>query len=472
MLRRSQSLPALWSDLLDEKVETARSRLLSIAEFAADLDEVITHPESPLDSVQFNISRLRLHDIGIQTGSGDIEGGIAKTAVNWLVDDFGDGATCRGKLTYKSTYASSAWLKDPRLRNLLGSWARAFWKGEARDLTGFLWWHNRNLKWSLVNTLTAWKGAFPFVGAVHLGLAHRYAGGEQPGGDRFFDRWSVLLDEILPRQALLIRKRTDEFVILLPCSNKTEPQALANRVSSTLHLYDGSQAGAWVGIATVEGATESISAEMIAKRAEDAAQALNGAPINTETTPEVSTLRHGLKTLSDVPTRPPAPPQNAQTPIHPRTSRNPHPPRSRVFVSYSHADMEWLQRLQKHLKPLQRDGVEVWDDTRLKAGEQWREEIREALANTKIAILLISADFLASDFIVTNELPPLLKAAEEDGATILPVIISPCRFTRMESLSRFQAVNDPAKPLVQMRRASREKVLDDVARAVEDALKR
>jgi hypothetical protein len=146
--------------------------------------------------------------------------------------------------------------------------------------------------------------------------------------------------------------------------------------------------------------------------------------------------------------------------------------RKGVFISYSHADVEWLKRLQKHLKPLQREGVEVWDDTRLKAGEPWRKEIREALAGTKVAILLISADFLASDFIVTDELPPLLKAAEEEGATILPVIISPSRFARTESLSRFQAVNDPEKPLVQMRRGNQEKVLDDVARAVEDALKR
>ncbi len=143
-----------------------------------------------------------------------------------------------------------------------------------------------------------------------------------------------------------------------------------------------------------------------------------------------------------------------------------------MFISYSHADAEWLERLQKHLRPLQREGIEVWDDTRLKPGEPWREEIRAALAAAKIAILLISADFLASDFIVTDELPPLLKAAADEGTIILPVIVSPSRFERMESLSRFQSVNDPSKPLVQMRRANREKVLDDVARAVEDALKR
>lgn len=165
-------------------------------------------------------------------------------------------------------------------------------------------------------------------------------------------------------------------------------------------------------------------------------------------------------------------PRTQPEPPKPAAGSAPSPSRKGVFVSYSHADAEWLERLQKHLKPLQRDGVEVWDDTRLKAGEQWRNEIRDALAAAKVAILLVSADFLASDFIVTNELPPLLKAAEEDGATILPVIISPCRFTRMDSLSRFQAVNDPAKPLVQMRRAGREKALDQVARAVEDALGR
>jgi nucleotide-binding universal stress UspA family protein len=146
--------------------------------------------------------------------------------------------------------------------------------------------------------------------------------------------------------------------------------------------------------------------------------------------------------------------------------------RNRVFISYSHEDKEWLERLQRHLRPLERAGALVWDDTRLQPGTPWREEIRKALAQTKIAILLISADFLSSEFIATNELPPLLAAAEDEGATILPVIVSHCRFVREESLSRFQAVNDPEKPLVQLGRANREKVLDQVARAVEDALKK
>lgn len=142
-----------------------------------------------------------------------------------------------------------------------------------------------------------------------------------------------------------------------------------------------------------------------------------------------------------------------------------------VFISYSHEDAEWLARLQKHLRPLQREGVEVWDDTRLKIGDEWRERLRDVLARTRVAILLISADFIASDFIAEDELPPLLEAASEDGATILPVIISPSRFDLIDSLFRFQAANQLEKPLVEMSVGEREAVLDKVARAVEDALK-
>jgi hypothetical protein len=58
-------------------------------------------------------------------------------------------------------------------------------------------------------------------------------------------------------------------------------------------------------------------------------------------------------------------------------------------------------------------------------------------------VLLISADFFASDFIDETELPPLLAAAEAKGVRILPVILSASRFARNKNLARFQAVNSP-----------------------------
>ncbi len=74
--------------------------------------------------------------------------------------------------------------------------------------------------------------------------------------------------------------------------------------------------------------------------------------------------------------------------------------RTKVFISYSHRDKEWLDRLQVHLKPLERAGIiDRWDDPRIKAGERWKVKIREALATAKVVVVLLSGDFLASDFI-------------------------------------------------------------------------
>lgn len=141
---------------------------------------------------------------------------------------------------------------------------------------------------------------------------------------------------------------------------------------------------------------------------------------------------------------------------------------SRAFVSYSHADRESLERLLVHLKPLQKQGgLDVWADTNIKAGDNWEQEISDALARAAIAVLLISADFLGSDFIVDNELPPLLQAAREKGTRILPVILKPCRFGRDETLSRFQAVNPPSEPLLSLSLVEQERVWDEVAYTIE-----
>jgi hypothetical protein len=146
--------------------------------------------------------------------------------------------------------------------------------------------------------------------------------------------------------------------------------------------------------------------------------------------------------------------------------------RGRVFISYSHADSEWLRRLRVHLRPLERMSiVDIFDDTTIQIGRRWKEEIETALASAKFAILLISADFLASDFIHENELPPLLSAAERDGAMIIPIIVSPCGFEQTESLARFQAANSPMNPLISVTKSEQEAVLARVANAVRGAVR-
>lgn len=147
--------------------------------------------------------------------------------------------------------------------------------------------------------------------------------------------------------------------------------------------------------------------------------------------------------------------------------------RHNVFISYSHSDQEYLDRLLVHLKPLERDGlIDLWADTKLRAGDRWKIEIERALGKATVAVLMVSADFLSSDFIVNNELPPLLRRAEENGTRIIPLIVKPCRFTRDQNLKHFQAVNDPKDALIRVSVGEQESIYDQVALEIEQTLSR
>ncbi|MBO9441845.1 toll/interleukin-1 receptor domain-containing protein [Phaeobacter italicus] len=143
---------------------------------------------------------------------------------------------------------------------------------------------------------------------------------------------------------------------------------------------------------------------------------------------------------------------------------------TKVFISYAHSDIGFLQRLNVHLKPVsQWAEVETWSDQRLVAGDDWRAQIENALEQASVAILLVSADFLASDFIVTRELPPLLKKSEEQGCRIVPVIVKPCLFTSQPDISTFQSINDPKESLLAMPEHKREETYARIAQLVMDA---
>jgi hypothetical protein len=145
--------------------------------------------------------------------------------------------------------------------------------------------------------------------------------------------------------------------------------------------------------------------------------------------------------------------------------------REGVFISYSHKDAKWLERLGPHL-PQFEDETLIWSDKDIHPGADWLGEIQRKLATVKVAVLLVSAQFLASRFIVRNELPPLLDAADKEGVIIIPVHISASRFDLKPELSRFQSANDPRTPLMRFRGHKLEEELDRIGRTVEAALKR
>lgn len=121
--------------------------------------------------------------------------------------------------------------------------------------------------------------------------------------------------------------------------------------------------------------------------------------------------------------------------------------RTRVFVSYSHADLEWLDRFKEHIAVLQRlNLVDIWSDDRINAGVDWEQEIENALSSARVAVLMISPAFLASEFIWTNEMPRIVAHAKQ-GMNILPLIIRPCAWRLAEELTRLQARPTAGRPL-------------------------
>ena len=138
------------------------------------------------------------------------------------------------------------------------------------------------------------------------------------------------------------------------------------------------------------------------------------------------------------------------------------PIRDKIFVSYCHKDVRLFQEFKAMLAPAIQGGlVDVWDDRRIPVGAKWNEEIQKALASASVAVLLVSSAFLASGFIAQNELPPLLKAAQEEGVTIFWIYLSPCLFEHTE-IATYQAAYDISRPLNRMPRPQREAVLSEI----------
>jgi hypothetical protein len=156
-----------------------------------------------------------------------------------------------------------------------------------------------------------------------------------------------------------------------------------------------------------------------------------------------------------------------------------------VFICYAHADNQskdpkrrWLDRLLEFLQPLVRQNcLRTWSDEDIKIGDEWHERIRTQLEVSRAILLLISPAFLASDYIATSELPVLLKNASDAGATIVPLIISPCLYEEARfrypdpklgpdllRLSSIQSANPPSRTLIEMSEGEQNRVLLLVAR--------
>ena len=111
----------------------------------------------------------------------------------------------------------------------------------------------------------------------------------------------------------------------------------------------------------------------------------------------------------------------------------------RIFISYSHKDEKWKNLLSEHLKVLEpQETIFVWDDSKIKTGQDWYPEIEKNMNSADIAIFLISRHSLTSKFILRKEIPILLKRRENDGMIFFPILVGPCIWKRIEWLAKIQ----------------------------------
>lgn len=159
-----------------------------------------------------------------------------------------------------------------------------------------------------------------------------------------------------------------------------------------------------------------------------------------------------------------------------------------MLIAYSHRDRDLLGELQVHLKPLQKAWMlDLWDDLRIDAGPRGEEELRRAIAATRVALLLVSPSFLGSEFITSEtehalpvSLPVLLAAQEHPRAAVMCLYLRPAldvfaeyafidpqtAMPRSVRLTNFHGLNDPMQPLAVLDRPARHQVLQLAAEEI------
>lgn len=145
--------------------------------------------------------------------------------------------------------------------------------------------------------------------------------------------------------------------------------------------------------------------------------------------------------------------------------------RTKVFISYSHADEDWRQRLRIFLKPQERKGLlDVWDDKKIRTGDKWRTAIDTALKECRVAVLLVSPNFLASDFIGDEELPNIFARHESEGLWIYPILISSCDWKGEDLLKELQMKHCSGEAFDLVDEAQRNKAFTEVAAEIRTRL--
>ncbi len=142
----------------------------------------------------------------------------------------------------------------------------------------------------------------------------------------------------------------------------------------------------------------------------------------------------------------------------------------KLFLSYSHKDEPLKDQLNVFLAPLRRSGkIAVWQDRQILPGTEWDAAIKQELAEADIILLLVSPDFIASEYIWKYEIAGAMERHERREATVVPIIVRPCNWHDMP-FAKVQALPRNAKPVTQY--ANQDEVWLDIVQGIKRLVER
>ncbi len=141
-----------------------------------------------------------------------------------------------------------------------------------------------------------------------------------------------------------------------------------------------------------------------------------------------------------------------------------------LVYSYAHGDEDLINELDKHLSTLKEKGwIRTWHDRSIRGGEKWEQEINENFDKAKIILLLVSADFLSSDFIRIKELPRAMERHEKNEACVIPVILRECDWEE-HIIGQLEALPKSGTAITSW--ANRDEAFKQVAEGIREVIER
>lgn len=138
--------------------------------------------------------------------------------------------------------------------------------------------------------------------------------------------------------------------------------------------------------------------------------------------------------------------------------------RDTVYIVYHRSDQRWAESLFKHFKPQIRADIKIFDPYHhVHPGDETRSRKNEALHTTRVAMVLVSKDFLADDDLVVEVLVPLIEAQKQNDIILLWLLVSPCLY-EYSVLRALEPAHKPDEPLASLTEAQAESILVKICR--------